>query len=46
MREVIAAVVSLLVVIGAFSLQIEYTKGQTQEKMGHLIVTLSKACGK
>ena len=46
MKETIAAVVSLLVAIGAFSLQIEYTKGQTQEKMGHLIVTLSKACQK
>lgn len=44
MKEAVAAIVTLLVALGAFSLQMDYTKGQTQEQMGHLIVTLSRGC--
>lgn len=43
-KEVAAALVTLLVALGAFSLQVEYTKEQTQEQMGHLVMTLSKGC--
>lgn len=46
MKSLIAAVATLLTAIGAFSLQIDYTKGQTQENMGHLIMKLSKSCDK
>lgn len=40
----IASLVTLLAALGAFSFKVEYEKSATQEKMGKLIVSLSKGC--
>jgi hypothetical protein len=58
MKSVIAVLVALLGALGAFTLKVEWTagekqalvagqiEGQTQARLAHLAITMSKACDK
>jgi len=43
-KTLVPVIIALISAIGAFSFQLDYERGKNQEKIGHLVVTLTRGC--